>query len=255
MSAQSNIMSEMNERSREVFRRVVEGYLQTGEPMGSRSLTREMSEKVSAATIRNVMQDLEFMGLLNSPHVSAGRLPTQAGLRLFVDGLNQMDPSAMLDRVGQTLSTLTNGASLVLTPKHEAPLKHVELVNLAPGRALVVLVYADGQVENRVFTPPAGQTPSSLQEATNFLNALLNGQTLGELRENVRKEIQTNRQTIDALAAELIEDGAAFWEDASSNDGRLIVRGRSNLLEEDGEGNQRTNFFHFRVPLWSFLPI
>ena len=170
----ADILGEMTDRSREVFQRIVEGYLITGDPVGSRSLTREMSEKVSAATIRNVMQDLEFLGLLGSPHVSAGRIPTQQGLRLFVDGMlevsdlneadrtriestvggGQPDVSAMLDNIGSALSGLTQGASLVLAPKHEAPIKHVEFVSLAADRALVVLVFADGHVENRVFTPP-----------------------------------------------------------------------------------------------------
>ncbi|MCI5086047.1 MAG: heat-inducible transcriptional repressor HrcA, partial [Rhodovulum sp.] len=182
----------MNDRSREVFRRVVEGYLDTGDPVGSRTLTRDFSEKVSAATIRNVMQDLEFLGLLDSPHVSAGRIPTQLGLRMFVDGLlevrdldaqdreklnatlgsNEQDVGSMLDRVGSALSGVTHGASIVLAPKHEAPIKHIEFVSLAPDRSLAVLVFADGHVENRIFNPPPGQTPSSMREAANFLNSL-----------------------------------------------------------------------------------
>ena len=172
----SELLAQMNARSREVFRSVVEGYLDTGEPVGSRTLTRSLTEKVSAATIRNVMQDLEFLGLLDSPHVSAGRIPTQMGLRMFVDGLlevreldstdrQKLDATAgrnsdgvggLLDEIGSALSGVTRGASLVLTPKHEAPLKHVEFVSLAQDRALVVIVFADGHVENRVFTPPPG---------------------------------------------------------------------------------------------------
>ncbi|MGR3634366.1 MAG: HrcA family transcriptional regulator, partial [Shimia sp.] len=167
MTDSSKILEEMNDRSREVFRRVVEGYLETGDPVGSRTLTRSLSESVSAATIRNVMQDLEYLGLLDSPHVSAGRVPTQMGLRMFVDGLlevgdlntgdrekidatlgnNSGDVGSMLDRVSTALSGVTQGASLVLAPKHEAPIKHIEFVSLAHDRALVVLVFADGQVE------------------------------------------------------------------------------------------------------------
>ena len=182
MSTNPDLFSEMNDRSREVFRRVVEGYLSNGEPVGSRTLTRDFSEKVSAATIRNVMQDLEFMGLLNSPHVSAGRIPTQAGLRMFVDGLmeievpddtdrqhieatvgdGEQDVAGILDRVGSALSGVTQSASLVLAPKHEAPIKHIEFVSLGQDRALVVLVFADGHVENRVFEPPPGLTPCLL---------------------------------------------------------------------------------------------
>ncbi|WP_460272953.1 heat-inducible transcriptional repressor HrcA [Celeribacter sp. ULVN23_4] len=258
MTERANLIAEMNDRSREVFRRVVEGYLDSGGPVGSRTLTRTMSEKVSAATIRNVMQDLEYLGLLDSPHVSAGRVPTQLGLRLFVDGLLEVgtvtddvrakmelsvrnehtDVGGMLDRVGSALSGLTQGASLVLAPKHEAPVKHVEFVSLAPDRALVILVFADGQVENRVFTPPVGQTPSSLREAANFLNALVEGKTLSELRQVVEREIKLRRQELDSLAADLIENGSAFWEGEETSYERLIVRGRANLLGESSEAEE-----------------
>ena len=255
MTDKTNIIGEMNERSREVFRRVVEGYLADGAPVGSRSLTRDFSEKVSAATIRNVMQDLEYMGLLDSPHISAGRVPTQMGLRMFVDGLleignpdeddvekidatlgsNSDDVSEMLDRVGSALSGVTQGASLVLTPKREAPIKHIEFVSLAQDRALVVLVFADGHVENRIFAPPPGQTPSSMREAANFLNALIEGRTLSDLRTSVQAEIKVRRQEIDSLARALVEDGLAVWEGDGDQIERLIVRGRANLLTQDGE--------------------
>jgi heat-inducible transcriptional repressor len=245
----------MNDRSREVFRRVVQSYLESGDPVGSRTLTREMSEKVSAATIRNVMQDLEHLGLLDSPHISAGRVPTQIGLRMFVDGLlevrdldavdrdhlqNTMSSNsdgvpALMDRVGGALSGLTQGASLVLTPKTEAPIKHIEFVSLGPDRALVVLVFADGQVENRVFTPPMGQTPSSMREAANFLNAVAEGRTVSELQRVVSGEILKRRQEIDTLAKDMVESGLALWENEGTASERLIVRGRSNLINEGGD--------------------
>ncbi|MGB4828838.1 MAG: heat-inducible transcriptional repressor HrcA [Paracoccaceae bacterium] len=251
MAHGSKLLTEMTDRSREVFRRVVEGYLETGEPVGSRTLTRTMHEHVSAATIRNVMQDLEFMGLLDSPHVSAGRVPTQQGLRLFVDGFletgalavadreridatlgsNDQDVAALLDHVGTALSGITRGASIVLTPKHEAPIKHIEFVSLSAERALVVLVFADGQVENRLFRPPPGQTPSSMREAANFLNALAEGRTMSDLRGMMGAEISQRRQEIDSLARELVESGMAVWENAGETSERLIVRGRANLLE------------------------
>ena len=253
MNDGNGILSEMNDRSREVFRRVVEGYLESGDPVGSRTLTRLLSEKVSAATIRNVMQDLEYLGLLDSPHVSAGRIPTQLGLRMFVDGLlevgdlnetdrsrieatassNSDDVTQVLDRVGSALSGLTHGASLVLTPKQEAPIKHIEFVSLAPDRALVVLVFADGQVENRVFQPPAGQTASAMREAANFLNAMIEGKTLSELKRMMGSEIAARRQEIDSLAHSMVEAGLAVWENEGANSERLIVRGRANLLDED----------------------
>ena len=253
MKKAPNILEDLNDRSREVFRRVVEGYLDNGDPVGSRTLTRSMNEKVSAATIRNVMQDLEFLGLLDSPHVSAGRIPTQLGLRLFVDGLlevgeltgpdretidatlgnRERDVGTMLDKIGAALSGLTHGASLVLTPTHEAPIRHIEFVSLAPDRALVVLVFADGHVENRVFTPPMGQTPSSMREAANFLNALAEGRTIAELRRTLTSEIARRRQELDSLARELVESGLAFWENEGDVHERLIVRGRANLITSD----------------------
>jgi heat-inducible transcriptional repressor len=258
------ILAEMNERSREVFRRVVEGYLASGDPVGSRTLTRSMAEKVSAATIRNVMQDLEFLGLLDSPHVSAGRVPTQLGLRMFVDGLmevgvvaeedrekidatlgtNNSDVSSLLDQIGATLSGITHGASLVLAPKREAPIRHVEFVSLAPDRALVVLVFADGTVENRLFTPPPGQTPSSMREAANFINALAEGRTLQDLRQSIATEIGMRRQEIDSLARELVESGLALWENAGELHERLIVRGRANLLDAGAEAKDVERIRH-----------
>ncbi|WP_290752628.1 heat-inducible transcriptional repressor HrcA [Amaricoccus sp.] len=246
----------MNDRSREVFRRLVETYLATGEPVGSRTLSRSLPEGVSPATIRNVMQDLELLGLLDSPHVSAGRVPTHLGLRLFVDGILEVGDvsgperaeiertlaardggvGGVLDRASDLLSGLTHGASLVLAPKTAAPIRHIEFVALGPDRALVVLVTADGQVENRVFTPPLGLTPSAMRTAANFLNAILQGRTLGEVRGVVAAEIERRRAELDAASARLIEAGVAHWtrDDGGEGDGgrdRLIVRGRANLLE------------------------
>ncbi len=255
MSDKTPRIEEMNDRSREVFRRVVEGYLESGIPVGSRSLTRTMSEQVSAATIRNVMQDLEYLGLLGSPHVSAGRVPTQLGLRMFVDGLLEVgdlngedrarldesaardngDVGGFLDRIGSALSGVTKGASLVLTPKHEAPIKHIDFVSLDRERALVVLVFGDGHVENRVFAPPSGQTPSSMREAANFLNSIAEGRTLSELSSVIATEIGKRRQEIDLLAAELVESGLATWVNQGEQGERLIVRGRGNLLGDDTE--------------------
>lgn len=259
MTDGSKILSEMNDRSREVFRRVVEGYLASGDPVGSRTLTRSMSEKLSAATIRNVMQDLEFLGLLDSPHISAGRIPTQLGLRMFVDSLlevgtvaeedreridatmgsNDQDVTSLLDHIGAALSGITRGASLVLAPKVEAPIRHIEFVSLSQDRALVVLVFANGHVENRIFTPPPGQTPSSMREAANFLNALAEGKTLTELRRSMTAEIARRRQEIDSLARELVESGLAVWENPGETSERLIVRGRANLLEEESTDLER----------------
>ena len=255
MTKLNNILTEMNDRSREVFQRVVEGYLQSGEPVGSRTLTRSLSENLSAATVRNVMQDLEYLGLLDSPHISSGRIPTQMGLRMFVDGLlevdgleitdrekldgtineNPNDIAGALDKIGSALSGITQGASLVLSPKQESEIEHIEFVSLAHDRALVVLVFSNGHVENRLFKPPLGQTPSSLKEAANFLNSIMQGRTLSQAKEIIKQEISIRRQELDSLAAELVENGVVFWEAEGDTQERLIVRGRANLLESEAE--------------------
>ncbi len=250
---QNTPLSDLTNRSREVFRQVVESYLETGDPVGSKTLTETLTEKVSPATIRNVMSDLEQLGLLDSPHTSAGRIPTQVGLRMFVDGLlevgtvsgserseiersvdtNEPDIGGMMDKVGSMLSGLTQGASLVLTPKTESPIKHLEFVALSPEKALVVLVTADGQVENRLFTPPIGLTPSAMREAANFLNAILEGHTVSQMQSVVAREIERHRQELDRLSQSLIKDGLAIWVDEQDGRDRLIVRGRANLVEDD----------------------
>ena len=260
MSDTREVLDQMNDRSREVFRRVVEGFLTSGGPVGSRTLTRDFSENISAATIRNVMQDLEYLGLLGSPHVSAGRMPTELGLRMFVDGLLEVgqvtnedrkmidatvdsdpdDVTSLMDRIGSALSGATQGASLVLTPKREAPLRHIEFVSLDTDRSLVVLVFADGQVENRIFQPPPGQTPASLREAANFINSFAEGRSLSELAKIVSSEIKARRAELDVLARDMVENGFAIWEDEGERYERLIVRGRSNLLETGAEGEDLT---------------
>lgn len=257
MTETQKLIADLNDRSREVFRRVVESYLSSGDPVGSRTLTRAMTEKLSAATIRNVMQDLEYVGLLDSPHISAGRIPTELGLRLFVDSLlevgqvaeadrevidqslepSELDVVSLLDHVGAALSGITRSASVVLAPKQETAIRHIEFVPLSADRTLVVLVFVDGRVENRVFSPPAGHTTSSLREAANFLNAHAAGRTLSELRSAMRADIATRRQEIDSLASQLIDSGLAQWDRPDGQGERLIVRGRANLLEESAQAD------------------
>jgi heat-inducible transcriptional repressor len=248
----SATLAAMNERSRAVFRRLVETYLDTGEPVGSRTLSRQLDLNLSPASIRNVMQDLEALGVLDSPHISAGRVPTHLGLRLFVDGLLEIgdideaerlsidsavggvngDIASVLDEASTMLSGLSHCASLVFVPKVEAPIRHLEFVGLAPDRALVVLVTEDGSVENRFFRPPAGMTPSAMREAANFLNATLQGRTLAEAGAVVATEIARRRAELDQLAADMVEQGIAVWTgETREGPDRLIVRGRSNLLE------------------------
>ena len=251
-------LAALTDRSRDVFRTLVETYLETGEPVGSRTLSRSLTESVSAATVRNVMQDLEHLGLLDSPHVSAGRIPTQLGLRLFVDGILELgdvagserteiertlsaddtDLTHLLDRAGSLLSGLTRSASLVLAPKAEAPIRHIEFVSLAPDRVLVVLVTADGHVENRIFAPPAGLTPSAMRAAANFLHAVLEGRTLSEMRSTVAAEMTRNRAELDLLSQTLIEAGLAVWASDGDGSDRLIVRGRANLLASVADADQ-----------------
>jgi len=251
MIQKQNLIEEMNERSRIVFRNLVDSYIETGEPVGSQTLAKALTEEISPATIRNVMQDLEVLGLLDSPHVSSGRIPTQQGLRLFVDALLEVgeisnkeqeiidysikeDPknlSNILTRAGSVLSGLTKSASLVLAPKIEAPIKHIEFVSLSPERALAVLVTADGMVENRVFEPPLGQTQSDFREAANFMNAYAKGLTLSELREVMEREVSKRKLEIDKIAAQLVKDGLAVWDGKDTDNSRLIVRGRANLID------------------------
>src|SRR5437588_4354970 len=224
-------ISELNERSREIFRLIVDGYVQTGEPMGSRTLSRLLAQNLSPATIRNVMADLEEAGLLYSPHTSAGRLPTEAGLRLFVHGLLEIGNlaeaerhnieslcaargkslSQALEEATAALSGLSHCAGVVVVPKQERPLKHLEFVNLGPGRALVVLVTEDGLVENRVIEVPLGLPPAALIAAGNFLNARLIGRTIEEARAEVYAEIGSHKAQLDELTSRLVSTGLASW--------------------------------------------
>lgn len=242
----------LTERSREIFRLIVEAYVETGEPIGSRSLSRRLGMDLSPATVRNVMADLEEMGLLKAPHTSAGRLPTDRGLRLFVDGLLQVGDLTeeertsieaqcsaagrampeLLEEATSTLAGLSECAGLVVAPNTDRPLRHIEFVNLAPGRALVITVTDDGVVENRVLDLPLGVPLSSLVEASNFLNARIAGKTLGELRGDIQIEIERHQGELDVLTARVVEAGLAV--PSSDNGGRpggtLIVRGQAQLL-------------------------
>lgn len=247
-------LQSLDMRSRDIFRRIVDSYLLDGEPVGSRNLSRMLPSSLSPATVRNVMSDLEQAGLIYAPHISAGRLPTQKGLRFFVDAFmelgdltdeerrnieSQMKASGsatsleqMLTEASQMLSGMSRGAGLVLAAKNEVALKHIEFIQLEPQRALVVLVSQSGDVENRVIDLPAGVTASQLQEATNFLNGQIRGQTLGEARANIERLRTETKLALDTLSEQLVEQGLAIWAGADSGlPARLIVRGRSNLLE------------------------
>jgi heat-inducible transcriptional repressor len=244
-------IAELDERSRAVFREIVDAYVATGEPMGSRTLSKRLQLQLSPATIRNVMADLEDVGLLYSPHTSAGRLPTEAGLRLFVDGLlergnlsaedrasiearcagsNMTLPQA-LEEATTVLSGLARCAGLVVAPKTDRPLKHVEFVNIGDGRALVVLVTEDGLVENRIIQVPLGTPPSAMVQAANYLNARIAGRTMEDARRSVQMELEAHRAQLDEITSRLVEAGLATRV-GDNGSGTLIVRGQSHLLSD-----------------------
>ncbi len=238
-------------RAAAILREIVEQYVETGEPVGSRTLSRRLPIALSPATIRNVMADLTDAGLLYAPHTSAGRLPTERGLRLFVDGLLQFGEIADEDReaiggalaasgrsledtlaeASNLLAGLSSAAGLVLAPKSEGALRHIEFVALGTGRALVVLVGADGQVENRLIDIPAGVPPAALEQAGNYLNARLSGRPINELRRLVAEEIAADQTQLDALSAQVVGAGLATWSDEGRG-GSLIVRGQARLLQD-----------------------
>lgn len=248
-------LQDVDERSREIFRHIVDTYVASGEPVGSRNISKALPSGLSAASVRNVMADLEALGLIYSPHTSAGRMPTETGLRFFIDSLMEVGPlnteernqieqqlpsqadSQSLDDVlaktGSILSGLTGSAGLVLAKKQNSPLKHVEFVRLDETQALVVLVNEDGQVENRVLPLPAGTTASALSEATNYLNARIRGNTLDQARLNIEKLYTSAQEELDDLTQRVVEAGIASWVDAGDNaPPTMIVRGQSNLLDD-----------------------
>jgi heat-inducible transcriptional repressor len=244
-------LADLNERSREILRHIVDAYMESGEPVGSRTISRRLAMSLSPATIRNVMADLEEAGLLYAPHTSAGRLPTERGLSLFVSGLLELGGLSkeerekidgkcaaagrsladVLEDATTMLSGLSRCAGLVVAPKTERRLKHIEFVHLGPGRALVVMVTEDGLVENRIIDVPIGLPPASLIEATNYMSARLVGRTLNEARFGVLAELDQHRAELDALTSKVVEAGLATWA-GEKKGGALIIRGQANLLDE-----------------------
>ncbi len=245
-------IGEMSDRARDVFRMVVEAYLESGHPVGSRTISRTSSLNLSPASIRNVMQDLEESGLLAAPHTSAGRIPTESGLRLFVDAIMQVaeprpeDRAAiekLIDRGGPieeaisnataALSGLSACAGIVLVPKEEPALKQLAFLSLSPRQAVAVVVGSDGSVENRVVDLPAGVTPSTLAEAGNYVSARLSGLTLRDAQARLAEEIKAGKAALDKAAQQLIARGLALWSEDGSRRPVLIVRGQANLLDDD----------------------
>jgi heat-inducible transcriptional repressor len=251
-------LAQLNERSREIFRLIVESYLATGEPVGSRNLSRILPMTLSPASVRNVMSDLEQLGLVYAPHTSAGRLPTEIGLRFFVDALMQIGDltendrkaieaqvageaagrgqsktiEAVLTEASGLLSGLSRAAGVVLTAKSNQRLKHVEFVRLEPERALVVLVGEDGQIENRVLNIPVGLPTSALVEASNFLNARIRGRTLADLKLEIERRLKEGQAELDELTQKIVAAGLASWSGGGHDERKLIVRGQAHLLED-----------------------
>jgi heat-inducible transcriptional repressor len=248
-------LSDLNARSREIFRRIVESYLDTGEPVGSRNVSRSLPVNLSPASVRNVMSDLESLGLIYAPHTSAGRLPTELGLRFFVDALleigdlgeeerreiearvhaqtGQRSLESVLTEASDMLSGLSRGAGLVLAGKSDLRIKHIEFVRLEPRRVLVIMVGEDGQVENRVFELDEDIPASALLEAANYLNARVPGRTLNEVRNEIEKTRAALQAELDEVGQRVVEGGLASWAGVEGEKPQtLIVRGQANLLED-----------------------
>lgn len=246
------MIQDLDARARDIFRQIVDLYLASGEPVGSRTIAKRLEQAglgaLSPASVRNVMADLEEAGLLYAPHTSAGRLPTDTGLRLFVDGLLELGPLGQAERseidarcqtAGRSLTEamgeatsllagLSTCAGLVVAPKLDRPLKHIEFVPLSPGRALVVLVTDDGQVENRVIELPLGVPSSALVSASNFLAARLVGKTLADAKTLIEAEIGARQHELDDLTRKVIGAGLGVWSEGGG--GQLIVKGQGQLL-------------------------
>jgi heat-inducible transcriptional repressor len=249
-------VSELNDRAREIFRLVVESYLSSGQPVGSKSLAGEGGVNLSPASIRSVLAELEMLGLLAAPHTSAGRMPTESGLRLFVDGMMQVsEPTAeeraaierriaspgpieqALEQVSSMLSDLSGAAGMVLVPRREPRLTQMTLMPLSRDRALAILVGEDGQVENRLVELAGGTSPATLEQASNYLSARLAGRTLAEAAKAMRTEISAGKSRLDEAGRELVERGLAVWSEDAARRPVLIVRGQARLLDETALGD------------------
>jgi heat-inducible transcriptional repressor len=253
--APEDFLAVLNNRSQDIFRRLVERYLETGVPVGSRDLSRMLSVGLSPASVRNVMADLEDLGLIAAPHTSAGRAPTQEGLRFFVDAMLEVGAvdererqaiakqiegfsregkvEDLLTEASQLLSGLSHGAGVVIAAKSDLVLKHIEFVRLDPQRAMVVLVGQDGSVENRIVQTPPGLTSSALTQASNYLAHLAVGRTLNEAKLALQSQRAEQVAELDDLTRRLVEAGLAQLSDGGNASApTVIVRGRANLIND-----------------------
>lgn len=244
------MIAELNERSREIFRRIVDSWLDSGEPVGSRTLSLSGTIGLSSASIRSVMAELESAGLLYAPHPSAGRLPTQRGLRLYVDGLMQigdlsseerrridaecrargLSSEQMLGKASALLSGLSSCAGMVVAPRTDKPVKQMQFLRLDPARALVILVFTDGTVENRVMDIGTDLPDSALESAGNFISARLTGRALDQAVTEIEHEISEKRARLDALTEDLVRRGLALSPGRDAN--HIVIRGQSRLLDD-----------------------
>ncbi len=245
------MITELNERSRKIFRFIVDAYLETGQPVGSRTISQSSELSLSPASIRNYMSDLEAAGLLHAPHISAGRLPTEIGLRLYIDGLMEVGRlstnerkkieescaatgrpmNEIMDKTTTLLSGLSSCASLVIAPTMDQNIKQVQFVPLSPGKVLCILVMENSMIENRVMDVPLTLPPHSLIAASNYLNAKLSGKRISEARTNIETEIRNNQTQLDTLTQKLVQDGLAL-PNTNEPQGHIIIRGQSHLLED-----------------------
>ncbi|MFL0356611.1 heat-inducible transcriptional repressor HrcA [Erythrobacter sp. GH1-10] len=249
-------ITELTERAREIFRRVVEGYIESGQPVGSKTLAADGALNLSSASIRSVLADLESLGLLAAPHTSAGRMPTDAGLRIFVDGMMRVaEPTEeeraqiearisgngpveqALQQTSALLSELSGAAGMVMVPTREQRLAQFSLVDLGQGRALAVLVGEDGGVENRVIDLGGALSPGSLDRASNYITSRLAGRTLAEASRAMHSEISAGKTQLDDVSRDLVERGLAVWSEDANARPVLIVRGAANLLDEEALGD------------------
>ncbi len=245
------MIPELNERSRTVFRYIVDTYLNTGQPVGSRTISTHSGLQLSPASIRNTMADLEECGLLFAPHISAGRMPTDLGLRLYIDGLMQVGGlsaeertaieatcraegrsfSEVLEQSSQILSGLSSCASLVIAPKTDNPIKQIQFVSLQPKKVLIILVLQNGLVENRVMDLDEAVDESALNAASNYLNDKLSNNNLKDIQKDILNDIRSHKSQLDDLTKKLVEAGLALPVDAEKT-GHIIIRGQSKLLED-----------------------
>jgi heat-inducible transcriptional repressor len=249
-------ITELTLRAREIFRLVVEGYLASGQPVGSKTLASAEGLNLSPASIRSVLADLETLGLLAAPHTSAGRMPTESGLRLFIDGMMQVaEPTAeeraaierrlsepgpieqALMATSTVLSDISAAAGVVMVPRREPRLRQLSMIPLSQGEGLAILVGEDGQIENRLLKIPVEIPPSALQEASNYITAHLAGRTLGEAARAMRAQIVSGRSALDEASRDLVERGLAIWSEDAARRPVLIVRGQANLLDETAIGD------------------